>query len=51
MTDRIGQPEMLAKRIIELAQRRERDSTRLCDDALAYRRDQSADGRHGGSAH
>ena len=30
--------EVLAKRIIELAQHGERDSTRLCDDALAYPR-------------
>jgi hypothetical protein len=37
--------EVLAKRIIELARRGERDSTRLCDDALAYLREQSADGR------
>jgi len=28
--------EVLAKRVIELAQRGERDSIRLCDDALAY---------------
>jgi hypothetical protein len=28
--------EVLAKRLIELARRGERDSTRLCDDALAY---------------
>jgi len=43
--------EVLAKRIIELAQRGERDSIRLCDDALAYLREQSADGRRGGSTH
>ena len=55
--DRLADPlkaahcrEMLAKRIIELAQRGERDSTRLCDDALAYLREQSVDGRRGGSA-
>src|SRR5450759_1910228 len=42
--------EVLAKRIIELAQRGERDSIRLCDDALAYLREQSAEGRRGGSA-
>jgi hypothetical protein len=35
--------------ILELAQRGERDSIRLCDDALAYLREQSADGRRGGS--
>lgn len=43
--------EVLAKRIIELGQRRERDSIRLCDDALAYLREQSADGRRGDLAH
>ena len=43
--------EVLAKRIIKLAQRGERDSIRLCDDALAYLREQSADGRRGGSTH
>ena len=43
--------EVLAKRIIELAQHGERDSIRLCDDALAYLRKQSADGRRGGSTH
>ena len=37
--------EVLAKRIIKMAQRGERDSIRLCDDALAYLREQSADGR------
>jgi hypothetical protein len=42
--------EVLAKRVIELAQRGERDSIRLCDDALAYLREQSAEGRRGGSA-
>jgi len=56
--DRIDDPlkaahsrEVLAKRIIKLAQRGERDSIRLCDDALAYLREQSADGRRGGSTH
>ena len=43
--------EVLAKRIFALAQRGERDSTRLCDYALAYLREQSADGRRAGSAH
>ena len=43
--------EVLAKRIITLAQRGERDSIRLCDDALAYLREQSAEGRRRGSAH
>jgi hypothetical protein len=42
--------EVLAKRIIELAQRGERDSIRLCDDALVYLEEQSADGRRGVSA-
>ena len=42
--------EVLAKRVIELAQRGERDSIRLCDDALAYLREQSADGQRGSSA-
>ena len=43
--DRLADPleaahsrELLAKRIIELAQRGGRDSIRLCDDALAYLR-------------
>lgn len=35
--------DVLAKRIIKSAQRGERDSIRLCDDALAYLREQSAD--------
>ena len=43
--------EVLAKRIIELAQRGERDSIPLCDGALAYLREQSADKRREGSAH
>ena len=43
--------DVLAKHIIELAQRGERDSIRLCDGALAYLREQPADGRRGGSAH
>jgi hypothetical protein len=42
--------EVLAKRIITLAQRGERDSIRLCDDALAYLRE-PAEGRRRGSAH
>jgi hypothetical protein len=37
-------------RVGATAQRGERDSIRLCDDALAYLREQSADGRRGGSA-
>ena len=56
--DRLADPlkadhsrEVLAKRIIELAQRGERDSIRLCDDALAYLREQSEEGRRGGSSH
>jgi hypothetical protein len=40
--------EVLAKRIIELAQRGERDSIRLRDDALAYLGEQSPEGRRGG---
>ena len=42
--------EVLAKRIIELAQRGERDSIRLYDDALAYLREQSTDGQITGEA-
>jgi len=42
--------EVLAKRIIELAERGERNSIRLCDDALAYLREQSPEGRRGGLA-
>jgi hypothetical protein len=42
--------EVPAKRIIELAQRGERDSIPLCDDALAHIREQSSDGRRGASA-
>ena len=42
--------EVLAKRIIELAQRGEQDPIHLSDDALAYLREQSVDGRRGGSA-
>jgi hypothetical protein len=47
---RPGTTIALTVRIIELAQRGERDSIRLCDDALAYLREQSADGRRVGSA-
>ena len=43
--------EVLAKRIIELAQRGERDPIHLRDDALAYLTEQSVDGRRGGSAY
>ena len=43
--------EVLAKRILELVQRGERDSIRLSDDALAYLREQSANVRREGSAH
>jgi hypothetical protein len=42
--------ELLAKRIMELAQRGERDSIRLCDEALAYLREQSPEERRGGPA-
>ena len=56
-SDRLAHPlkaahsrEVLAKRIIELAQRGGRDSIRLRDDALAYLREQSADGRRRGPA-
>ena len=56
--DRLADPleadhsrEVLAKRVIELAQRGERDSIRLRNGALSYLRTQSADGRRGGSAH